>query len=58
MKRYQVGVLMEVAAVAMQAISAQQQVAVQMLKQTAEAQAQILQVLASATMGTNLDISV
>lgn len=49
---------MEVAAVAMQAISAQQQVAVQMLKQTAEAQAQILQVLASATMGTNLDISV
>ncbi len=58
MKRYYPEVFMEVAAVAMQAISAQQQVAVQILKQTAEAEQAILQVIASATLGNNLDISV
>lgn len=49
---------MEVAAVAMQAISTQQKVAVEMLKQAAQAEQAILQVIASATMGQNLDISV
>lgn len=49
---------MEVAAVAMQAISAQQQIAVEMLKQTVQAEQAILQVIASATLGNNLDISV
>ncbi len=50
---------MEIAAVAMQAITAQQQVAVQVLKQASEAQAALANMIAqSATMGRNLDISV
>jgi hypothetical protein len=49
---------MEVAAVAMQALSTQQAMAVQMLKQNAEAQQAILQVLTDATRGQNLDVSV
>lgn len=58
MKRIQVGVFMDVSAVAVQVLSTQQQMAVQALKATVEAEQAILQVLASATLGTNLDISV
>ena len=50
---------MEIAAVAVQQLTAQQQVAVAVLKQAAEAEQQILQVIAaSADRGQNLDISV
>lgn len=49
---------MEIAAVALQSISTTQQVAVEMLKQTADAEAQIMQVLMSSTLGQSLDISV
>lgn len=52
------GVFMDVSAVAVQVLSLQQNIALQALKQTAEAEAAILQVLASATLGQNLDISV
>ncbi len=50
---------MEIAAVALQAISAQQQIAVQVLKQASEAQAALATMIAqSASVGRNLDISV
>lgn len=49
---------MEVSAVAVQVLSLQQSIAVEALKQTAEAQAEILKVLTSASLGQNLDIDV
>ena len=49
---------MDLSAVAVQVLSLQQSLAVEALKQTVEAEQAILQVIASATHGQNLDISV